>query len=622
MRDAKKIVKLLLNSRISEYERVSALRALKKIENPEALIAVLRNPGSDLYREDISRVVKERLVEIGKAAVPGLLKAFKHDKKRDAAIMLGQIGDVAAVPTLTWALTNNYFRSEAAIALGKIGDASAVPALIRALTENHSSEVATALGQIGDASAVPALNQALSSEYEAIRIEAATALGQIGKRVGADWAVPSLILALTKKGTLYTSAYSDAVINSLAQLGDSRAAPALIQYLWENKFDMRAGLNALTRLGPAVIPEVIQAIKDSRDRSFNKLLLESIEKQGWRPVSVQELIIYYITREDWKGLSELGDRSAKDLTEVLININKDGLKWEDRDIDNGVAGALIKIGPAAVPFLLQALDNADLKLLERLIGVLGQIGDESAIHSLVAYLGRCSSARSAFVKIGRAAVPALLIALGHEATGAATALGQIGDVAAVPALIQALTGRLSGESAIALGQIGDTVAVPALIQALTENQLCEAATALGQIGDDAAIPALVRALTSPCEETRVAAVKVLKKFGFKPIDPEVKVALIAAEPRYTPFFPGSEEYAEFIRIFKEKPEIFLRLLKNSIYNFHYRAEWAYTLLSSPELVHLTFPFRMEGELEDHDGIGFDCREIIFDDGTRELPSRL
>lgn len=98
---------------------------------------------------------------------------------------------------------------------------------------------------------------------------------------------------------------------------------------------------------------------------------------------------------------------------------------------------------------------------------------------------------------------------------AAVALGQIGEAAAVPVLIGALSRRLQAPgffnrlrrrkveedefvrraAAVSLGQIGSREAVPVLVEALSDERAPgdvrrEAARALGLIGDPAAVPAL------------------------------------------------------------------------------------------------------------------------------------
>jgi HEAT repeat protein len=101
---------------------------------------------------------------------------------------------------------------------------------------------------------------------------------------------------------------------------------------------------------------------------------------------------------------------------------------------------------------------------------------------------------------------------------AAVALGQIGDQAAVVALVEVLSHPGSNQSRSrkrrtkenefilravthSLGEIGSPAAVPALIDALADDSLAgdvsrEAAHALGLIGDASAIPALRAAVAA------------------------------------------------------------------------------------------------------------------------------
>ncbi|MBI5715756.1 MAG: HEAT repeat domain-containing protein, partial [Chloroflexi bacterium] len=79
-------------------------------------------------------------------------------------------------------------------------------------------------------------------------------------------------------------------------------------------------------------------------------------------------------------------------------------------------------------------------------------------------------------------------------TSAVGALGQIGDVSAVPHLLTALSDtnvNVWSTAASVLGQIGDASAVPQLLTALSDtnvNVRSSAASVLGQIGDASAVP--------------------------------------------------------------------------------------------------------------------------------------
>lgn len=103
----------------------------------------------------------------------------------------------------------------------------------------------------------------------------------------------------------------------------------------------------------------------------------------------------------------------------------------------------------------------------------------------------------------------------------ALALGNIGPdaKAAVPTLIEALKKHKGFFNAItALGQIGDRAAVPALIKALRNKDSevrAEVAAALGEISDPAAVPHLTEALKDKDKNVRKAAAKALKKLEGK-----------------------------------------------------------------------------------------------------------
>ena len=99
-----------------------------------------------------------------------------------------QRGEV--IDSLVHSLQNDgdwHGRGEAAIALGRIGDVSAVPALTHALEHDERWSVrcnaAYALGEIGDTSAVPALTHALQHDGDKdVRSAAADALGEYRRR--------------------------------------------------------------------------------------------------------------------------------------------------------------------------------------------------------------------------------------------------------------------------------------------------------------------------------------------------------------------------------------------------------------------------------------------------------
>ena len=100
---------------------------------------------------------------------------------------------------------------------------------------------------------------------------------------------------------------------------------------------------------------------------------------------------------------------------------------------------------------------------------------------------------------------------------AASMLGKIGSVEAMPTLIAALKDEdaaVRRAAAWALGMIGSVDAVPALIAALKDEKAAvrkAAAWALGMIGSDKAVPALIEALKHKNEYVRKTVAWALGK---------------------------------------------------------------------------------------------------------------
>ena len=103
---------------------------------------------------------------------------------------------------------------------------------------------------------------------------------------------------------------------------------------------------------------------------------------------------------------------------------------------------------------------------------------------------------------------------------AARALGEIGDVSAVPALIETLRDDHMGirsSAAGALGKIGDVCAVPALIKRLKDEMdavRCHAAHALSKIGDSVTLPRKILAASNFSAKERVEIVDRLRRVRY------------------------------------------------------------------------------------------------------------
>ncbi len=206
---------------------------------------------------------------------------------------------------------------------------------------------------------------------------------------------------------------------------------------------------------------------------------------------------------------------GKTLQQWIVDLDDPDYSKSDR-----AAEALARVGSDAVPILLDARRQGDIRLHRRAAAVLVRIG-APAVPGLVEALQENPTEKRIevpLVRLQTAAVPALRNALGQtdEAEAAARVLAAIGPPAAeaVPELVALLhNGRMGiaarQEAARALGRISEPPAtiVPALIDALKDRRAemrIVAAEALGWLGPraKAAVPALAKTLKD--DETKAA----------------------------------------------------------------------------------------------------------------------
>jgi HEAT repeat protein len=137
------------------------------------------------------------------------------------------------------------------------------------------------------------------------------------------------------------------------------------------------------------------------------------------------------------------------------------------------------------------------------------------------------------------AVPALISALKDSQAdvrrNAASALGKIGDTSAVVPLLEALCDThawVRGNAVIALGKIGDASILPTLYRMLkdTDSWVREnTLVALGNIGDIIAVPDLIHSLKDDNREVRRNAAFALGTMG----DADSLPRKILSDPRFT-----------------------------------------------------------------------------------------
>jgi HEAT repeat protein len=292
------------------------------------------------------------------------------------------------------------------------------------------------------------------------------------------------------------------------------------------------------------------------DRRLKLRLVKAFQAQGLPAMPVlREALGDYDNQVRYAACAALGQLSDLQVVPVLI----EALRDREVEVRRLAWNALARFGAPVVPALLEAVESKDWWVREGACRALGAIGDPIAVPALVRALNDDyhwvrQAARDALVRIGAPAVPALIQLLDEWEKHAefvrrlaCHALALIGDLRAVPALIQTLhnlssDARTPAKTALiklgapvvpaliealqqedwlfrvevcrVLGAIRDPSAVPALIQALRDPDIsfavCEA---LGQIGDPQAVPVLIDFLTHTNSPYRHAACVALGKIG-------------------------------------------------------------------------------------------------------------
>jgi HEAT repeat protein/beta-lactamase regulating signal transducer with metallopeptidase domain len=190
---------------------------------------------------------------------------------------------------------------------------------------------------------------------------------------------------------------------------------------------------------------------------------------------------------------------------------------------------------AAVPALIEALNDEDASVREHVATALGEIGDRRAVLPLARTVTDDSSARvreHAGISLGliadKRAVSALIEALRDDPGArvrehAAISLGLIADEKALSALIEALQddpeARVRQHAAKAIGMVGGGGTFEVLVQSYKTDRgvgvRAHAAHGLGLLRDDRAFDLLVEGLGSSHSEIRAHCAGALGLLGDK-----------------------------------------------------------------------------------------------------------
>ncbi|HHT27732.1 MAG TPA: HEAT repeat domain-containing protein [Firmicutes bacterium] len=450
------------------------------------------------------------------------------------ATKLGELRAVEAVPVLIPLLQYPDFevREAAAIALGKIGAVEAVPALIEAMFYDNpfyspNEAALEAIGEIGIAAA-PLLASAWESDAAwVLQAEAYQAMG----RIGIDTLPLCLELLLHENPVIRANA-----AGAMSEIGPAakEAAPALMRALADDHPVVRSRVAyALGDIGAAeAIPALIAALQDP-ETVVRRSAARSLGRFGsaaYEAVPALAAVLHeddrYLLTEAARALGAIGEQVAIAVPDLIA-------AFDNQYVRSEAQAALVKIGAAAVPYIIEALPRTAA------IETLGKIGDARAVPALSALVTTGADywtillTAQALARMNVNALPFLLERF-HNAD--AQLQEQVADILAqtistfdsayaaalVPDLITLFnrtSGRTRGYIADALGDIGKSTsaAVPGLIAAISDSDASvrvKAVVALGKIGAVEAVPYLMEAYRSdPSRSVRQEAIIALGRIG-------------------------------------------------------------------------------------------------------------
>lgn len=249
----------------------------------------------------------------------------------------------------------------------------------------------------------------------------------------------------------------------------------------------------------------------------------------------------YVRRKAMLALKRIGAPAAPALAR--------GLRSGEDLVRTAVFEVLMECGDgSAVPGLIEAVKDENVYVRDAAVTLLSKIGDVAAVPTLIAVLRDRYDAlwREKYEAATRDEVAAALAAVVFPANSlkipgnrpspvwqyehnrvrcnAARALGTMGAVAAMPALIEALHEEdlsVRQYAVEALGRLGDLAAVPALIQAWnrgTGEERRLSFSALWRLGETVALPRRILADTRFSVQERIDLLERLRQVRYDATD--------------------------------------------------------------------------------------------------------
>ena len=272
-------------------------------------------------------------------------------------------------------------RAEAAVILGEIGDPAAVAPLMAAIdasgkadrdVNDANQKIATALGALGAREAVPALAGLSRSRDPFTQVAAIDALGAVGDPAGVE---PLLAVVDDDQGEPF--AIKKALL-ALGRIGDARAVPAVLKMLYAERpgaFFFAEAAFAASQLG-SPMSEPLAAVVEGRDAE----LARWAATRGIHPAALRA-----------KAAQVLGDVGGPGAVPALLSAlgytNPDATSQLFVRVFAAESLGRLRATSAVAPIGALLAKAKDPDARDRYAAALARIGDPSALGPLRAAAG-------------------------------------------------------------------------------------------------------------------------------------------------------------------------------------------------------------------------------------------
>ncbi len=326
----------------------------------------------------------KELIKLGADAVPPLIEALQT---QDLNLLLYYQQILARISSATLPLTKALgsaqptVRARVAETLGISKDKSAIPALLDALNDEYFTvrwRAVIALGNIGDVQTIPFLLPFLKDKDEEVRSAACTSIGKFRDPSTFD-EITNVLLDDPKIEVRRSAAIA------LGETKHPAAIPFLMEalrdsYWWFEREQAAADLlNAIEKMGPAVVEPLIEALGDKEGtvRKFAATVLGNLGD----PRAMDELgmALYDLHHEVGETAAEALAKFGAEAVELLI----ESLNHPEAAIREHAILALAKIQDARVaPVLIEMLHDPERMNRKQAMLALSQLRDQRALPAL------------------------------------------------------------------------------------------------------------------------------------------------------------------------------------------------------------------------------------------------